>query len=424
MDNYTSLWNRLLLRAPGVGAALAQDLITDAYHQFCERREWSWLTKTGCLYPNSFTVVGTVSATSKSPFITGSGTNFTVDMIGNQFRTGGGGVSNYPTYTIVAVNSTTSLILDKPWTGPAVSGSNYMVFQCYFEVPADFKSFYSIVNTTNNYKLWTGTTQAEIDLCDPQRVQFGPSWAAAFYDYSRPLSGSVGATLQAWGTGATPVSTTSYGFSYPLNSVYQVVITASGIPGGGVLTFQWRQDNGAWTVGVTVDDNSAIDLSNGVQVYFPIGNYTAGDVFVIQCTALTAQQSSVPRYELWPRPVNAPYVYPYIYVANYTEIDDVHPTLPPFVGQRGDVILEMALAAAARFPGEKEKSDQGVNKTPYFDLKLSQTHAGRAETMIFELEKKDEDVALKDMMLQSLPWAPAPWASGVYAQSHAVPFYL
>lgn len=423
MDNYTLLWNKLLLRAPGVGAALAQDLITDAYHQFCERREWSWLTKTGCLYPNQFTMVGTVSATPKSPFITGAGTNFTVAMIGNQFRTGSGGVSNFPTYTIVAVNSTTSLVLDKPWTGPAVANSNYQVFQCYFEMPADFKSFYSIVNTTNNYKLWPYISQAELDLCDPQRVQFGPSWAAAFYDYSQSFAGSVGSMLQAYGTGAVPVSTTSYGFSFPMNSVYQLVITAGATPGDGTLTFQWRQDGGAWTAGVAVPDNNPIDLSNGVQVYFPQLVYVAGDVFIIQCTALTTQQSSVPRYELWPRPMNAPFVYPYIYVANYPEIDDVHPTLPPYVGQRGDVILEIALAAAARFPGEQDKSDQGVNKTPYFDLKLSSIHAARAETLIYELEKKDEDVAIKDMMLSNLPWAPAPWADGSWQQSHAFPLY-
>lgn len=423
MDNYTSLWNRLLLRAPGVGAALAQDLVLDAYHQFCERREWSWLTKTGCLYPNSFLTPGTVSVVSNSPYVTGVGTSFTTSLIGNQFRTGGGGVSNYPTYTVVAVVSTTLLVLDKPWTGPSAAGTNYMLFQCYFPMPADFKSFYSVVNTTNNYKLWTGVTQAELDLCDPQRIQFGPSWAAAFYDYSQSFAGSVGPVIQAYGIGAVPVSTTIYGYSYPISSVYQIVITAGSTPGDGTLTFQWRQDAGSWTTGVAVPNSNAISLSNGVSVYFPVGVYVAGNVFVIQCTALTTQQSSTPRYELWPRPVNAPYVYPYIYIANYPEVDDVHPTLPPYVGQRGDVILEMALAAAARFPGARDKSDQGVNTTPYFDLKLSQLHAGRAETLIYELEKKDEDVAIKDMMLTNLPWAPAPWADGSWQQSHAYPLY-
>src|ERR1043166_7159237 len=68
----------------------------------------------------------------------------------------------------------------------------------------------------------------------------------------------------------------------------------------GTAVFTWKQDSGAANPGV-LTSTTPIDLSNGVQVYFPVGTYTVGDVFIIQCKAQTV--SGVPRYELWPRPI-------------------------------------------------------------------------------------------------------------------------
>src|SRR4029077_14647187 len=174
-DTFTTLWNRLLLRA-NVDPALAQDLVRDAFNQLAERRKWSWLQKSACWYPPSITVAGTVSLTPNSATVTGVGTNFDASWVGAQFRLD----NTYPTYTIIAVQSATSMTLDAPWVGATLAGKTYTVFQCYFTTPADFQASYLLTNPTNSYRLWTDVTQFDLGGCDPQRASSGPAYAASF----------------------------------------------------------------------------------------------------------------------------------------------------------------------------------------------------------------------------------------------------
>lgn len=414
-DTFTTIWNRLLLRAPQVGAALAQDMTRDAFNQLAERRQWSWLIKSGAFYPPSFTSSGTASTSPGSYTVTGVGTVFSADMIGKQIRIGQPAGSSYPTYTIMQVLSSTVLVTDQPWVGPVVSASVYQIFQCYYPVPADFNYFYSLVNTTNSYRLWTNITQAELDMADPQRVQTGITFGAAFYDNSPNYNGFVDSVLQVVGTGPNPVSSANAatGYTYPANSTYVVEITTGGAPGAAV--FKWKQNTNAYVTGVAVPDSNPIALSNGVYVSFPSATYIVGDVFIANCYA--QQIPSVPRYELWPRPILTPYVYPYLYVARHPDLTEATPQLPRFIGDRGDVILEMALANCAKFPGA---STESLN--PYFNLKQAQMHDQRAEFLINQLEQQDDNVASKDIVYGDWNWAPCPWLDGSYLQNHAWPW--
>jgi hypothetical protein len=411
VDTFTTLWNRLLLRAPAVGAALSQDLIRDAFNQFAERREWSWLQKSSAFFPPTYTPTGSVTVTGDSQVVTGAGSNFTSFAIGAQIRVGGFGGTSFPTYTIVAIQSDTQLLMDKPWAGPNLAAQQYSVFQCYYPVPADFNYFYSIVNTTSNYRLWHNLSQAQLDRSDPQRVQIGITFAAAFYDYTQTFIGTINPTLQVHGSGPVPTSTSSTGFTFPADSIYTVEITTGGAP-GGALAFEWKQDNGTYQTGVPVPDSNPINLSNGVAVYFPSGTYVLGDVFVIQC--FQAPQSGVPRYELWPRPINTPYSYPFLYIAKWPDLTDASPALPDLIARRGDAILEMALRNCARNPG----TDTSPN--PYYDIGLANSYMVSAEKMIYELEVKDDALAMKDLVWDNYPFAPAPWLDGSWLQTHAI----
>jgi hypothetical protein len=392
-----------------VGAALAQDFVRDAFNQLMERREWSWLMRSSAFYPSVFSNLGLVSCIPNYNVVTGVGTAFDLSWVGSQFRVGAN-PSNFPTYTIVTVISPTTIVLDKPWIGPVVTNAPYQIFQCYFAVPEDFNYFYSIVNITSNYRLYHNLTQAELDLADPQRVQTGITYAAAFYDYTTTYLGVVEPTMQISGAGPIPVSSTSYGYNYPAPTVFVLTITTGGAP-GGALEFSWRQGSGASTT-VSVLDNGAIDLINGVQVYFPQDTYVFGNTFIIQC--MPTPQSGVPRYELWPRPINTPFVYSYIYACKLPELSDQKPALPDFIARRGDVLLEMALANCARFPGS------ATMPNPYRDLQLAVQHDARAERMIFDLENKDDDTAIKNLKYQSMPFYPAPWMDGSWLQRHAI----
>lgn len=413
MDTFTTLWNRLLNRAQAVGPILAQDLVRDAFQQLQSRREWSWLMKTGAFYPSVFYQAGTISIASGN-VVTGAGTAWTQDMIGSQIR-GGAPPSILPTYTILQVLSATSLLIDRPWVGPALSGASYQIFQCYFAVPSDFASFVSLVSVTNNYQLHTNVSQAQLNLCDAQRVNLaGNSYAASFLDYTQNFQGTVGAGVQVHGTGPAPIPSTSYGFSFPADEVYSIEITTGGQP-GGALAFQWRENGGPAQGPIAVADSNAIDLANGVSVYWPQETYILGDAFAVPCKALSA--ASQARYELWPRPVNTPYVYPYLYRAVLPALSDEQPQLPPLIAQRGDVLLEMALANCARTPGTAEMPN------PYFNPVLAQQHDHRADLLIEDVSMRDDEVAIKDLSWTRLPFAPAPWLDASFLQSHGWPGY-
>lgn len=408
LDTFITLYNRLLLRCPAVGPLFAQDLIQDSFKEFCQRRDWSWRQKSSALNPQTFSAAGTISISPGSATVTGSGTAFTSAMIGAQFRVSGFG---YPTYSIINVASSTSLTLDRPWIGPVMSGSGYQIFQCYFRMPADFDRFISLINPRDNFQLHTSVTQTILDRLDPQRAKTGgQSYAASFVDFTGSYVGEVGSILQVRGSGPSPIATTTLGYTYPSASTYVITITTGGVV--GVAEFTWRQDNGSTSAAILTSSDPT-DLSNGIQVYFPDGTYVQGDVFVIHCTPNTV--ASVPRYELWPRPINASnYVYPYLYLTSIPDLSDDSPALPPSIANRGDVILELALMKCAEWPGAEG------TKNPYYDLNLARRHQLKFEAMVNELELRDNDINQVNLVYTNLPFYPAPWTDPAWLQSHDV----
>jgi hypothetical protein len=276
-------------------------------------------------------------------------------------------------------------------------------------MPDDFQAFYSVINPTANYRLNHNATQAEFDSYDPQRSQSGSSYALAFHDYTRNTQGQVGGVLAVAGSGPAPVAGTSQGYSYPQDSIYVVQIATGG--SSGAATFNWRQETGITQGAGLLTSTGFTSLSNGVQVAFPVGTYVAGDLFVIPCK--TDKTSGVPRYELWPRPVNVPEVYPFVYTKKLPALTDETPTLPQYVARRGDVLIEMALANFSLWPGTPNQPN------PYRDVAASNIHRANAEKLIYELEKKDDDTANKDLTYQGLPFM-GPWRDGSWLQTHAI----
>lgn len=121
-----------------------------------------------------------------------------------------------------------------------------------------------------------------------------------------------------------------------------------------------------------------------------------------------------PRYEIWPHQTSE-YVYPYLYEARCTDLADSGASLPRYI--RGDMLVELALAEAARWPGPS------IDKpNPYYNLKLSQMHQARGEQMILEAERQDDEVYEQDLMYQKcagFPYA-TPFGDASWLQSHAI----
>lgn len=125
----------------------------------------------------------------------------------------------------------------------------------------------------------------------------------------------------------------------------------------------------------------------------------------------TVSSPPLPRYEAWPA-VKSQYCIPYLYEARCTDLDDTSATLPRYI--RGDMLLEMALAECARWPGPSEE-----RKNPYFNLGLADRHERKADLMIAEAQRQDEEVMMQNVRYQrmmSLPIGP----SDAWRQSHAI----
>lgn len=123
----------------------------------------------------------------------------------------------------------------------------------------------------------------------------------------------------------------------------------------------------------------------------------------------------LPRYEIYPHQT-AQYVYTAWYIARPPDLSDPGAALPRTI--RGDVLLEMALAQCARWPGPARDKPN-----PYFNLALAQQHDARAERAIMDMERTDDEIYEQDGWygtLSSFGYAPLPWASASFLQDHAV----
>lgn len=123
----------------------------------------------------------------------------------------------------------------------------------------------------------------------------------------------------------------------------------------------------------------------------------------------------LPRYEIWPHQ-RAEYVYSGLYISRMPDLSDPGASLPRYI--RGDVLLETAMAQAARWPGPARDAPN-----PYFSLALAQMHDARAAKMVRELELTDDNICETDVYYQSLsamPMAAIPYGDARFLQSHDI----
>ncbi len=416
MDNFNTLSQRLLNRAPSIGIVLAQQLVNDSWHTLQARREWNWRRKSGTFAPPTLYQEGMAStnASTGNPFlITGVNTAWTTDMIGRQIRIGG---LNYQYYDITGYLSPTQLIIGQPWAGPDLTNQAYQILQCFFPVPDDFGYFEWCVSLKDAFKLYTQTTQSELAVWDPQRTNQGQTFTVSFRDFSASLGGIIGPVIPVTSPASpAPISTTTLGYSYPANATYIVQVVTGGI--AGVATWQWLRSGQTAFQPAVISDESPQDLSDGVQIYWPDGQtYAAGDLFVINCVALLTQ--GVPRYELWPTPSFNGYLYPYQYITRESDLTPQQPTLPPQVASRGELLLEMALEKCALFPGQDMD-----HPNLYYSLQLAKYHRERYEDMMIEFENNDQNIGENKITYEDWPYGGGVWDTGSWRQHHGPLLY-
>ncbi|KKL49116.1 hypothetical protein LCGC14_2318710, partial [marine sediment metagenome] len=113
----------------------------------------------------------------------------------------------------------------------------------------------------------------------------------------------------------------------------------------------------------------------------------------------TVSTPPLPRYEIWPH-VKQEYVLFFLYEVRATDLWDSGADLPRYI--RGDVLLEMALAEASRWPGPS-----AANPNPGYDLRLHATHLAKVERALNLMELQDDEVWAQDYSrFTDLPFAP------------------
>jgi len=173
-QNFGGMIGRVLAENPNAGA-MAPLWINDAARVIYDRRTWFGLYIKGQVVCPQSVTTGQATVVTGSPTVTGTGTSWTSDLIGRQFRVG----YNNPIYTIIGVDPVgQTLTLELPWGGTS-STSGYFIIQYYFNFGANIKYVKLMVNMQLGYKFRLHWTQDTLDSIDPWRQNQNFPWAAA-----------------------------------------------------------------------------------------------------------------------------------------------------------------------------------------------------------------------------------------------------
>ena len=181
LSTYEQLWRGVLLRCPSASPFLARQWIDFAFRQLWDRKLWSWQRKRGQFLLMQAVVTGTVAVTRGNFTVVGTGTTWTTDLVGAQFRTG----TQSPIYTIASVDTVAqTLDLTEVWGGSTASAQGYSIYNAYVIAPSDFQNFICVWDPLFNWQLETNVTQEELNAWDSQRANTGTAYVVASLDYN------------------------------------------------------------------------------------------------------------------------------------------------------------------------------------------------------------------------------------------------
>lgn len=162
---YGDVWRSVSLQVPAAPVTLIQKWVQQAYEQLVGRRHWVWLRRDAILATLAQRTVS-VTFTNNSTAITSTAGFVVATDPGRQLRVGNGFI-----YTIASVSTTSAAVLTQAYQGPSGAAAA-LIHDRYLVMPADFRSFYSVVNPQVPglpVVWWIG--QDQLDLVDPQRSQ-------------------------------------------------------------------------------------------------------------------------------------------------------------------------------------------------------------------------------------------------------------
>lgn len=132
-----------------------------------DSRVWSWaFAENQIEIPDAYQT-GTITLTQGSATVTGLDTVWTSSLENLQLKV----LNNM--YTISTVTSNTELTIDRQWARTTTSGNPYTIVKALYTVPSDFRGWYTVIDPTNNWRIWYNFTARDIDRYDPARTSTG-----------------------------------------------------------------------------------------------------------------------------------------------------------------------------------------------------------------------------------------------------------
>ncbi len=208
-QTFEQLWKRLVVHAPDIPIPLAQEFVNTAYSRALGLHDWSALRARSEVFVPAEHSAGTVDVTQGSAALVGSGTAWTADMEGRQFR-----VAGQPYYTILAVTSATAITLDRPWADETATGQDYTINYVYVRVPEDFGHFLSFADPSNNWRLHTNFLSEDIDRVDAERTSAGTPFVVVSQGVTPAGSATIDPGLQRFELWPRPNGPHLYSFFY------------------------------------------------------------------------------------------------------------------------------------------------------------------------------------------------------------------
>jgi len=139
--------------------------INRSYSHLLDLHPWSFLKRESLLTTYPPCTTGAATVINGSATVTGSGTNWTAELVGRFFRCG----TQSPFYRITAVDPTAqTLTLEQPYGDPSTT-ANYVIFQHQYAKPADAKNVLSV----RYQHLLPNVSKMFIDQLEPDRITTG-----------------------------------------------------------------------------------------------------------------------------------------------------------------------------------------------------------------------------------------------------------
>ncbi len=162
---------------------MVRNWINETYRSLVDMRRWAGLKIRGqIVVPNSYST-GTVTIANGSQNVVGTGTAFTLAMVGQQLRCG----FSTGFYNISAFIDPTHITLDLPWGNQSVTNSGFSIMSVWVAPGPNIKKIWQLVNQRQGFRIPTNVPQGFLNQIDAWRTSTG--WTTACSPKELTLNG-------------------------------------------------------------------------------------------------------------------------------------------------------------------------------------------------------------------------------------------